>query len=192
MTARGQAVWRWPLWSWKHFGLTCVVFAALLVGIGRLQASRADSAAPIPSPTRIDSSGSAPGQLTPSASSTASETPNPSATTPSRPQSSAGPAEVSSKFVVSWARPYDTASEWRRRLLPLSTKEFGVELSKTDPLRVPATAVVGEGSEVARAANAVTMRYTTDNGRVLVSLERTGSGWLVNGIAREEIAGDVP
>lgn len=192
MSARGQDVWRWPLGSWKHFTIACVVFAAVLVGVGRLQANGADSSASSPTLTPADKGGSLPESVTPPATTMESETLSSSSMAPSRTESTAGPTEVSSKFAAAWARPYDAPSEWRGRLIPLCTKEFAAELSKTDPLRVPATAVVGEGSEVARAANSVTVRHTTDNGRVLVSLTRTGSRWLVSGIARDESVGGVP
>ncbi|GAA4117680.1 hypothetical protein GCM10022415_15820 [Knoellia locipacati] len=191
MSLRGQDLWRWPLWSWKHFTITCMVLAAVLVGIGRLQSSGADSGAGSPT-TRAVTSRSVSESATSPTPATQSKALIPTATAPSQSESIADPGEVSGQFVAGWARPYDPPSEWRGRLLPLSTKEFAAELSKTDPLRVPATAVVGEGTEVARAANSRTMRHTTDNGGVLVFLKRTGSRWLVSGIAPDESAGGVP
>ncbi|KGN31189.1 hypothetical protein N802_04620 [Knoellia sinensis KCTC 19936] len=74
----------------------------------------------------------------------------------------------------------------------MATPQFAAQLSRTDPLRVPATAVVGDGVEVSKSATSVTIRHTTDNGRVLVTLARSGPRWLVAAIAPDESAGGVP
>jgi hypothetical protein len=193
MSARGQELWRWPLWSWKHLALTCAVLAVVLIGLGRLQAHGEESKASGPGPTLSTTVGPTEPALA-SATRAVERVPSSlsasASSTPSR--ATTGPVEVARAFVTAWARPYDRASEWRARVMPMATPQFAAQLSRTDPLRVPATAVVGNGVEVSKSATSVTNRHTTDNGRVLVTLTRSGAHWLVADIAPDESIGGVP
>lgn len=179
--------WQIPLWSPKHFAVTCAVALMALFLAGQVVGSDA------PATAAATSAASTPRALTAqelaggSPQSTAS---TPSAPVPASPTSSAtrissratGPRDAASSFVAAWARPYDQADQWRDVLTPLSTPAFARLIHEAEPQHVPATRSFGDPKVLKQTTRSATVRINTDAGPVKIGLRHTGGRWLVGAI----------
>lgn len=179
--------WQIPLWSPKHFAVTCAAVLVALLLAGQVVGSDA------PTTAAATSAGSTPRPVAaeePAGSNPRSTAPTPKPQVPASPSSSAtrissratGPRDAASSFVAAWARPYDRADRWRDVLTPLSTPALARLIQKAAPEHVPATRSFGDPKVLKQTTRSATVRITTDAGPIKIGLRRTGGRWLVGAI----------
>lgn len=179
--------WQIPLWSPKHFAMTCAVALMALFLAGQVVGSDASATA------AATSAGSTPQAVAaeePAESSSRRTSPTPNPQLPASQSSgatrissrAAGPRDAALFFVAAWARPYNRSDRWRDVLTPLSTPAFARLLQKAEPEHVPATRTFGDPKVLNQTTRSATVRITTDAGPVKISLRRAGGRWLVGSI----------
>lgn len=179
--------WQIPLWSPKHFAMTCTVAFMALVLAGQVVGSDKPPSAVAPSAASTSWAVAAEKPAESSSQSTAA-TPRPQVL--ASPSSSVtrissratGPRDAASAFVAAWARPYDRTDRWHDVLAPLSTPAFAHLIQKAEPEHVPATRSFGDPKVLKQTPRSATVRITTDAGPLRIGLRRTGGRWLVGAI----------
>jgi hypothetical protein len=90
---------------------------------------------------------------------------------------------VATTFAENWINKNRSASAWRNSLQPLSTKTLTTELSKTDPISVPAQRLSGPATTEVHAETYADVIFPTDAGKLRLRLVFVTEGrWLVDGI----------
>ena len=188
-----QRLIQWPLWSWRRLTLTFAGLLLLLALVGRV--SSAMGPAPEPAEGQVSMKPVASG--TSSALPTSVELSAPvavaSVTTSTAPtagrRDGGSCALAATRFVEAWVQTSLPAPEWLTGMRATVTPSFLAQLATSDPSRVPATKILGQGKPVGASAGGTTFRFVTDAGRVDVVTDPRHDGCRVTDV---EPVGDVP
>jgi hypothetical protein len=162
-----RPVWEWALWSWRRLGLTVAVLVIAGLAIGRLAQA----------PGRPS-----PGHPRPAHPVPVATAPSPAAAAASpQPAGQGGPGLVwaifaGQQFAAAWVShtPGSQAQAGK-----YATAGLAAQLTQA-PGRRPVAAVTGPAEVSAQSGQSVTLTVPTTAGVALITVVRSGHGWLAS------------